>query len=200
MVLDSSFCLMGDWIGNSSPFPIQEHSARMTRSLLSRRQEKRGFQEGPSFSSIKKKAGECFRSSESMCMRGSMQSMPPGIERESIVPESLQERKAERQLIPRTICKIMPTEGKLYSWFTTIRALHRPVVPFQGIHRHRNRVESHLRQSGNSLSHHEGERLRQGARPNTTPMATVTRPYSNQLRASILILILLMRDPSSGLR
>ena len=62
--MDSSSCLTGDSIGNSSPFPIQEHSARMTRQLLSRRQRKKGFQEGPSFSSIKKKADECFRSSE----------------------------------------------------------------------------------------------------------------------------------------
>jgi len=167
---------------------------RATRQLLSRRQGKRGFQEGPSFSSIKKKAGECFPSSERMCTSGSTKSMPLGIVPEFIVPGSLQERRAERQLLPRTICKKTLTERKSCSSFTTIRALHRPVVHSQKIRRHRNRVESHLRQSGNSLSHHEGERLRQGALRNTMPMAIATRPYSNQLMASILISILLIHQ------
>jgi hypothetical protein len=123
-----------------------------------------------------------------------MQLMRLGIEREFIVPGSLQERRAERQLLPRTIYGITLTEEKSCFSFITILALHRPVVPFRGIHRHRNRVESHLRQFGNSLSHHEGERLRQGALRNTMPMAIATRPYSNQLMASILISILLIHQ------
>src|SRR5260221_9609036 len=103
----------------------------------------KGFQQGLSFFSIKKKVGGCFRSSERMCTAGSTRSTPPGIEREFIVPESLQVRQAERQLSPRTIYEITRTEEKSSSWFTTIRALHRPVVPSQEIRRHRDRVEFH---------------------------------------------------------
>src|ERR1700674_2732929 len=103
MALDSWFCSTGGCIGNSSHYRIQERSACATRQLLSRRQRRKGFQEGPSFSSIKKKVGECFRSSESMCMRGSTQSIPPDIEREFIVPGSLQKRRSARRLLARTI-------------------------------------------------------------------------------------------------
>src|ERR1700693_1175837 len=120
-----------------------------------------------------------------MCTPGSMESMPLGIEPEFIVPGSLQKKQAEGQSIPRTTYGITLTEGKSSFSFTTIRALHRPVVPFQEIRRHRNRVESHLQRSGNSLSHLEGGNSRPGAHPSTTPMATATRHSCNQRMASI---------------
>jgi hypothetical protein len=116
--------------------------------------------------------------------------MPPGIEREYIVPGFLQSRRAVRQLLPRTIYEITLTEGKSCSWFTTIRALRRPVALFQGIRPRRNRAVSHLPQSGNSLSRLEDEGIRPVAHPITIPMATATRPYCNQPMASISISIL----------
>src|ERR1039458_3372795 len=122
-----------------------------------------------------------------MCTPGSMESMPPGIELEFIVLGYLQEKQAGRQSLPQMIYKIMPTEGKSPSSFTTIRALHRPVVPFQRIRRRRNRVESHLRRSGNSFNHLKGGRSRPVAHPNTMPMATATLHYCNLPMASISI-------------
>jgi hypothetical protein len=116
--------------------------------------------------------------------------MPLGIEPVFIVPGSLQEKQAEQQSSPRTIYKITLTEGKSSFSFTTIRALHRPVVPFQEIRHHRNRVASRLRRSGNLLSHLADENSRPYAHPSTTPMAIATRHYYNQPMASISISIL----------
>src|ERR1019366_867231 len=129
-----------------------------------------------------------------MCTPGSMESTLPGIEPEFIVPEYLQKKQAERQSLPQTIYEIMPTEGISPSSSTTIRALHRPVVPFQRIRRRRNRVGSHLVRSGNSLNPPEGGRLQLVAHPNTPPMATATRHYCNLPMASISISILLIRQ------
>jgi hypothetical protein len=123
-----------------------------------------------------------------------MESMPLGIEPEFIVPGSVQEKQADQQSLPQTIYEITLTEGKSSFSFTTIRALRRPVVHFQEIRRHRNKVESHLQRSGNSLSPLEGRNSRPGAHPSTTPMATATRHSCNQRMASISISILLIHQ------
>src|ERR1019366_952399 len=100
-----------------------------------------------------------------------------GIEQAFIVPGYLQKKQAERQSLPQRIYEIMPTEGISPSSSTTIRALHRPVAPFQRIRRRRNRVGSHLLRSGNSLSHLKGGRSRPVAHPNTMPMAGSTYAF-----------------------
>src|ERR1700720_102990 len=110
MALDFWCCLTGAYTGNSRLRRTQRHSAGTMRQSPFGWQRKKGFQQGLLFFSIRKKAEECFRSSEPTCMSGSTQSTHPGIERESTVPESQQRRGAERQLLPRTIYEIMLTK------------------------------------------------------------------------------------------
>src|SRR5271154_3554336 len=116
--------------------------------------------------------------------------MPPGFERESIAPQSLQESRAERQLFPRTTYVTTLTEGKSSSSSTTIRVLHRLVVRSQAILLRRNRVELHSPRSGSSPSRLEGATSRRVARPITELMATATRLCCSQQIGSIPISLL----------
>src|SRR6202049_165369 len=119
-----------------------------------------------------------------------MESMPPGIEPESIVPGSLREKQAERRLLQRTIYEITPTEEKSSCSSTTIHVHHRPVAFSQGIRHHRNRAASLLRRSGNSHSRLEGHNNRPPAPLITGLTVTATRLQSvaKIARTSILIL------------